>query len=132
MSTDFLMDSYCFACGAENKNGLRLDISESEDGVVSTFTPPTWTQGYKKTVHGGIVSTILDELAVWAAFKKGYKCVTAELNIRIKKAMKVNNEYVARGKVILPKHRLILTESEILNKNNELIASAQVKLIKIE
>ncbi len=132
MSTEFLMDDYCFACGSENTHGLRLKISESAGGVEAIIVPPVWSQGYKETVHGGIISAILDEMAVWAAFKNGYKCVTAELNIRIKKAMKIDNEYIARGRVVSTKHQLIQAESELINKNMELIASARVKLMKID
>lgn len=127
------MDNQCFACGAENTNGLRMRISESAEGVESIIKLPFWSQGYKKTVHGGIISTILDEMAVWAAFKKkGLKCVTAELNVRIKNAMKVDDEYIAKGKVTNIKHKLVQAESEIINKNNKLIAFAKVRLIKID
>lgn len=133
MNTKFFMDNQCFACGAENTNGLRMRVSESAEGVESIIKLPFWCQGYKKTVHGGIISTILDEMAVWAAFKKkGLKCVTAELNVRIKNAMKVNDEYIAKGKVTNIKHKLVQAESEIINKNNKLIAFAKVRLIKID
>jgi acyl-CoA thioesterase FadM len=72
-------------------------------------------------------------MAVWAAFKKkGLKCVTAQLNVRIKNAMKVDDEYIARGKVTNIKHKLVQAESEIINKNNKLIAFAKVRLIKID
>lgn len=132
MNTDMFMDDNCFACGSKNTNGLSLEIIESSGGVEAVIHPPVWTQGYKKTVHGGIISTILDEVAIWAAYKKGYTCVTAELNIRIKKPMAIDDEYIARGKVIRTKHRLILAESRLLSKQMELIASAQAKLMRVE
>jgi len=132
MSTKLLMDDKCFACGSKNINGLGLKIVESSSGVEAVIHPPVWSQGYKKAVHGGIISTILDEIAIWAAFKKGYKCVTAELNIRIRKPMAIDDEYIASGRVVNAKHRLILAESKLMNKRMELIASARAKLIKIE
>jgi len=132
MSTESLMDDNCFACGSKNINGLRLKIVESSGGVEAIIHPPVWSQGYKKTVHGGIISTILDEIAVWAAFKKGHKCVTAELNIRINKPMAIDDEYIASGRVVRTKHRLILAESKLMNKRMELIASAHAKLMKVD
>ncbi len=132
MSTKLLMDDYCFACGSKNPGGLQLRISESSDGVEAVINPPAWSQGYVKTVHGGIISTILDEMAVWAAFKKGYRCVTAELNVRMRKPMKVDEEYTARGRIVKTKHNLVQAESEIINNHNKLIASARVKLLKME
>ena len=130
MNTKFLMDDYCFACGVKNDNGLKLNIVDAHDGVEAKIKLPLWTQGYKKIAHGGIISTILDELAVWAAFKKGHKVVTASLNIRIKKAMTVSEEYTARGTVVNIKHGLVQAKSEIVNKDNEIIAFADVKLLK--
>lgn len=133
MNTKFFMDNRCFACGSENPNGLKMIIKESAEGVESIIKLPLWCQGYKKTVHGGIISTILDEMAVWAALKKkGLKCATAELNVRIKNGMKFDDEYIAKGKVTNVKHKLVQAESEIINKNKELIAFAKAKLIRID
>ena len=131
MSSDFWMDKACFACGPENANGLKLSISENAEGVQATINPPPWAQGYHKTVHGGIIATILDELAVWAAFKQGYRSVTGELVMRIRNAMQVDQTYTADAKIINIKHRLIEAESRILDQNHCLVASASVKLLKI-
>ena len=132
MSTDFFMDNSCFACGAENENGLRLRITESDNGVQADINLPLWTQGYKKTVHGGIISTILDEMTVWAAYKRGYKCVTAELCIRWKKTMNTQKDYTAHAWVRNVKHRLVQAESEIRDGNHNIIASAEAKLLRVE
>lgn len=132
MSSEFFMDQSCFACGPQNKNGLHLRILQDQNGVHATIDPPQWAQGYKDTVHGGIIATILDELAVWAAFKKGYTSVTAQLSMRIKNAMKTDQTYVADAKVLNIKHRLIEAESRILDKDENLIAMAAVKLLRVE
>jgi uncharacterized protein (TIGR00369 family) len=125
------MDQSCFACGPQNKNGLQLNIIKNQTGVQAMIDPPQWAQGYKDTVHGGIIATILDELAVWAAFKEGSKSVTAELSMRIKNAMRTGQTYVADAKVINIKHRLIEAESRILDKDKNLIAAATVKLLRV-
>jgi uncharacterized protein (TIGR00369 family) len=132
MNSDFPMDEFCFACGIQNKNGLKLTISGNSEGVLASIAPPSWSQGYSGVVHGGIVATILDELAVWAAFKKGYKSVTAELTMRIKNAMRITENYTADARVVKTKHRLIEAESRILDKNQQLIASANLKLLRID
>ncbi len=132
MNTKFLIDNNCFVCGSENPHGLKLEILESSDGVESNVKFPLWTQGYNKIVHGGIVSTILDEVAVWAVIKKvDSNCVTTELNIRLKKPVNVGEEYVARGWVTNSTNRVIEAESEITDKNDKVMASAHVKLLKI-
>ena len=132
MSTDFFMDNLCFACGADNANGLHLHITGSDGGVKADLYLPQWTQGYEKTVHGGIISTILDEMTVWAAYKRGYKCVTAELCVRWKKAMNTQQDYTAHAWVTNVKHRLVQAASEIRDENHDIVASAEAKLLRVE
>lgn len=55
----------CFVCGRENPIGLQLHFFENVDShqVQATFSIPDHYQGYPGVVHGGIVSTILDEVS---------------------------------------------------------------------
>ena len=55
----------CFVCGRQNPVGLKLDFYEDrEAGHVKTdFIVQDDYQGYPGIVHGGIVSTILDEVS---------------------------------------------------------------------
>jgi acyl-coenzyme A thioesterase PaaI-like protein len=132
MSTEFLMDDHCFACGMSNANGLKLRITECGDGVRARIETPEWCQGYNRVVHGGIIATILDELAVWAAFKKGHRSVTAEFNMRIRQSMNVGQTYTALARICNTKHRLIEAESRIIDDKKAPVACAHVKLLKIE
>jgi uncharacterized protein (TIGR00369 family) len=131
MNTDFFMDACCFACGKDNNNGLHLDIKKTDQGVTALFQVPVWCQGYEETVHGGIISTILDELAVWAAYHAGYKCVTGELLVRVKNPMHINVPYTANGSVVKNHHRLVLAYAEILDEQERLYAYAHAKLLRI-
>jgi uncharacterized protein (TIGR00369 family) len=132
MNSKFPMDECCFACGAKNDQGLKLNISGDAKGVRAAIKAPQWAQGYSGVVHGGIIATILDELAVWAVFKRGYKSVTAELVLRIRNVMKVGQTYTAHAHVVDTKYRLIQAESRIVGENEELIASATVKLLRVK
>ncbi|MEO0107403.1 MAG: PaaI family thioesterase [candidate division WOR-3 bacterium] len=127
------MDNKCFACGGENEKGLKLKITETADGVISIIRLPSDYQGYSAIAHGGIIATILDEMAVWAAYKSGYKSATCELNVRIKKPMYIGQEYIARGWVIEARNRLVKAGAELKDRNSEsIVASACVKLIRID
>lgn len=126
------MDEACFACGPANEHGLHLRITGGAEGVCATIDPPAWSSGYQNVVHGGLVATILDEMAVWAAYKQGHRSVTAELTMRMKDSMKTGQTYQADARVTNVKHRLIAAESRILNEDHFLVASATVKLLKID
>ncbi len=131
MNSKFFMDDSCFACGPQNPNGLKLNIQASSRGVETEIDLPTWVQGYHNIVHGGIIATILDELAVWAAFHQGYRSVTGHLSMRVKNSMKIGTAYKGDARVTNTKHRLIEAESRILDSSDNLIASAKVKLLRI-
>jgi uncharacterized protein (TIGR00369 family) len=132
MSSEYLMDKLCFACGADNPHGLKLDIKEKDDGVEADIQLPSWTQGYHNTVHGGIISTVLDEMTVWAAYKKAnLKCVTGGLDIRIRTSMYTGQKYLAKAKVSLIKHRLVVAHAQIEDTTGKIIAQARAKLIRI-
>jgi len=60
----------CFVCGAANAEGLHLEFFEDGDDVVTTWEPEHRFAGYGVILHGGIQSTILDEIAAWAVFVK--------------------------------------------------------------
>ncbi len=54
----------CFGCGLENPFGLHLIFYETRSGEVAVdFTPPEHFQGSPGVMHGGIVTSILDEAA---------------------------------------------------------------------
>jgi len=84
--------------------------------------------GVENMVHGGILSTVLDEVMVKSANSRGYTCVTAELNVRYKNPCKTGMEYELKGRVSEVTKRLILTEGEIIDKHGVVIASGSGKL----
>lgn len=54
--------SNCFGCAPNNTSGLALDMHKIEDGLISTFRLPRRFESYPGVIHGGIVSTVLDEV----------------------------------------------------------------------
>ena len=69
----------CFACGKHNPDGLHLPIRPAAGGVELDYSMPARFSGWRDVVHGGIVSTVLDELMAWACSVRGTNTVTAEL-----------------------------------------------------
>jgi len=56
----------CFVCGLNNPLGLKLDFETDSQIVRARFTPRPEHVGFSETIHGGIISTVLDEAMVWA------------------------------------------------------------------
>ena len=63
-----LENSYCFGCGPSNKHGLKMQFYSDDTSVFSWFTVPEHYCGWKNLVHGGVISTLLDEIMGRAMF----------------------------------------------------------------
>lgn len=127
-------DNFCFVCGQNNPHGLRLsfEFDEASGEVVCRTVFPQHFQGWKDVLHGGIVSTVLDEIMAKAVGHKGFKGVTAELNVRYKQPVKTGTEYVIRGRVNEIRKRLVFTEARILDSNQKPAATATAKFMVLE
>ncbi len=123
-------DDTCFACGRKNPDGLQLDIRETPDGVELDFTPDIKWQGWIGIVHGGIVSTILDELLAWACTVRGYDAVTGELKIRFRQPMKIGQAIHGIGRITEEHGQLLLGESRLFDESGRLIARATGKMMR--
>ena len=92
----------CFGCSPYNEFGLHLEFWEDADEVVSFWNPSPILQSYPKVLHGGIQSTLLDEIAGWVVYVKcGTVGVTAEMKVRFKKPLMIDQgEITIRAKLL--------------------------------
>jgi acyl-coenzyme A thioesterase PaaI-like protein len=60
----------CFGCSPDNPFGLHMEFFEEGDTVISTWSPEHHFSGYIDVLHGGIQSTLMDEIASWLVFVK--------------------------------------------------------------
>jgi len=129
--TNFADDGYCFVCGYENPIGLKLDFAFDGKTIRTEYVPPKEHQGYMNIVHGGIVSTLLDEVMVKVAIELGKPAVTAQMDIRLKKAVSIGTKITISAE-ITKETRKTLEAYAKATVNGEVIADARGKLIKIK
>jgi uncharacterized protein (TIGR00369 family) len=131
---DFNDDQQCFVCGQKNTLGLRLRFRENaaDQTVESEVTFPTFLQGWQDTVHGGMLSTVLDEVMVQAALFAGIKCVSAEITVKFKKPAATGTPYSLIGKVLESRGRVIEAEGQIKDASGTLYAQATGKLFQVK
>jgi uncharacterized protein (TIGR00369 family) len=98
----------CFVCGKDNGFGLNLKFAVTEDKcVVTEFIPAAHYMGFKNVLHGGIISSVLDEAMGWSiTVKTGRFYVTTELNVRFKKPAPVEQKLVVRAKGLYSEGRV--------------------------
>ena len=122
----------CFVCGKNNPRGLKLNFSIHEDGVKASFIPDETLVGYENTVHGGIISALLDEAIIWACYTATKRFgATAELNVRFNKPLHVKETCMVEGRMIENKGKLWIVEGKIVDIHGNLFAKATGKVIPI-
>jgi len=123
----------CFVCGRGNPRGLQLELRNDGGRAEASFTADRSLEGYDGVVHGGIVSSLLDEVMVWSAFyTTGFHAVTAELSVRFMRPLAVGAACRVVGSVRENKGRLILTEASIEDASGNILAKAEGKLISVK
>lgn len=138
MSRDVLKDDhFCFACGANNPDGLRLRFEYPEPGRCrAEFVPVRKLQGWQGVLHGGIIATLLDEAFAHAlggaARGAGQVAVTAEMTVRFKKPVQIGEKLIVEGRVVGEKGRVIDCEGVIRDEAGQELASGVGKLIKLK
>jgi uncharacterized protein (TIGR00369 family) len=123
-------DRHCFACGEKNPIGLKLSFSWDGETLRAAFTPQKSHQGYKDVIHGGIISTVLDECMAQAAIKKlGLMAATVEFGVRFRNPLMAGEETVAEARVEGVTRKLV-EASAVLKRvsDSATIATARGKL----
>ncbi|MDP2807783.1 MAG: PaaI family thioesterase [bacterium] len=141
-------DQGCFACGTNNREGLKLKFSYPQPGTCrAEFVPEQKFQGWKGILHGGIITTLLDEALAHAvggpASAEGLQpaggdeggggasgAVTAELTVRFQKPVKTGQSVILYGRVTSDKGRVVEAVSQIEDRQGVVLASAKGKLVR--
>ena len=115
----------CFVCGENNPNGLRLsfEIDRERQTLKSTFIASPTFQGWEGIVHGGIISTLLDEATAKLIYELGYQAVTASLEIRFKKPAPILEPLSIYGEITAISKRLIRAKAHVAKKDGTILAT---------
>jgi uncharacterized protein (TIGR00369 family) len=122
----------CYVCGKKNPIGLAVDFVIDKDArtIKAAFIPVDAHQGYEGIVHGGILSSLLDEAMAKLAFTVGLPAVTAEITVKFKAPAAPGQELLVTGRLTQETRRLILAEAKI-ERGPVVIAEAKGKLLRI-
>ncbi len=123
----------CFVCGKANPVGLNLEFCTDGQVVTSTFTPRAEHVGFAATIHGGLVSTVLDEAMVWACgVGTGCFAYCAELTVRFRHPVRPGCPLEVRGELAENRRgRLLLARGELRDASGKTLASSTGKYIPV-
>lgn len=112
----------CFGCGQNNPCGLKLKFKWDGKQVRAEFTPNKFHQGWVGIIHGGIITTILDEAMGYAAYYEGIKCVTGNMQTKFKHPLLINEPTVVTASLTKNARRYVETEAKMTLMDGTLVA----------
>lgn len=124
--------SNCFVCGEANQIGLKARFFFDADGqkAVCDITADELYAGYKNIFHGGITSTLLDEIMIKALLAEDLFVVTAEMTVKFRRPVYSGDKLHFEGWKSGCKGPIYLTEGKAINQRGEVVAEATGKYIK--
>ena len=103
----------CVVCGQENPCGLHLEFQTDGDASLAQWTASAGGESFKGVIHGGVICAVLDEAMSHAIIAAGYEALTAEMGIRFRKKVSVNDVLRVRGWVVRVQKRKIVAEGSL-------------------
>jgi uncharacterized protein (TIGR00369 family) len=105
---------------------------EDDDGrVVGRFTPEEQHQGYPETMHGGIVTALLDETLGRVAIASGRWMVTARMAIRFRRPIPIGETLTVVGEAVSWDRRTLEARGEIRLADGQVGAEATGTFVEI-
>ncbi|MFZ5776285.1 MAG: PaaI family thioesterase [Thermodesulfobacteriota bacterium] len=116
----------CFGCGPDNPVGLGMHFYSDGQTLASRLVVPEHLCGWGRVVHGGVVSTMLDELMGWTAITLLKRLVlTKSLAVEFRRPLFAGDPLRLRGRVEERRgEREALLSGEVLNPAGEVCAAA--------
>lgn len=124
--------SGCVVCGQENTHGLHIRYVRERDGAITAEWRPTnhW-EGFEGIVHGGIISTVLDEAMSKAVAAMNYEALTGELRVRFRHHVAAGEDLRIRGWVVEKAKRLIAAEATLTGADGSERAHAWARFLAL-
>jgi acyl-coenzyme A thioesterase PaaI-like protein len=123
----------CFACGTENPIGLNLRFYKKGDEVCTDITLDKVYEGWEGIAHGGIVSTLLDEVMSWTIlYREKVFIVTRSMSVKYIRPIMIGTPLIIKGHVTdtltLPR---IGAEAEIRDKKGGLLVKGSGEFVAV-
>lgn len=117
--SQFNDDRHCFVCGEKNAFGLGLKPRGDNGGGTIEWLPDRRHQGFEGVVHGGLVSTLLDEAMAYAAMSIGGFCATAEITVKFRRPVLIGIPVRIEAEVTEQRGRFIRLRASLLQEDTE-------------
>jgi uncharacterized protein (TIGR00369 family) len=123
----------CFACGTANPIGLNLRFYRKGDSIGSDITLSKNYEGWEGMAHGGILSTLLDEVMSWTIiYLRGIFFVTRKMEVKYVKPVLIGTPLTVLGELKDEKgDRYIHAQAKIMNNQGQILSMATGEFVEL-
>jgi uncharacterized protein (TIGR00369 family) len=129
-----MQKNYCFVCGMNNPNGMRLKfiLDEAHQTFVCQFRLSKRYTGPPGHTHGGVIACILDDAMGKVNKLHHVVALTREMTIEYLKPVPLHKPLRVEGRELSVHGRQHINTAEILNDKNEVLARSRGIFIAID
>jgi uncharacterized protein (TIGR00369 family) len=129
-----LQKNFCFACGKNNPEGMRLKFTydEKHDRFVCRFRLGKRYTGPPGHAHGGIIATILDEAMGKVNKLRQVIALTSQITVDYLKPVPLDKPLRVESREVRVRGRQHTNMAEILNPKGEVLARSRGIFIAID
>lgn len=116
----------CIGCAPGNPLGFHLDFYEDGDDIVTRWSPTQNHQGWIDTLHGGVQSLLIDEVAGWVVSRKLQTTgVTSKMEVKyLKPVMTTDGEISVRARLTKQMRNVAFIDAELRDARGEICTTA--------
>jgi len=122
----------CFVCGRDNDAGLNVTFHRSEGSVIADFSGDFRHVGFPRQIHGGILSSLLDEAMWWAAVSSTAAMFqTWEISVRFHRPLPPEKSVRVEAWMEEDKSKYVVSRGKILDDQGHIYARATGKYFRL-
>ncbi len=111
---------------------MKLKFKWDNKTARAEFIPNKSHQGWSGIVHGGIISCLLDEAMGYATYFEGIVCLTAKMQIRIRRPALIGEPLIITSSITRRTKRLVETRAAIALKDGTPVAESTATMFVID
>jgi len=129
-----MQKNYCFACGQNNPDGMRLKftLDEPRQTFVCKFRLGKRYTGPPGHCHGGIIATILDDAMGKVNKLRHVVALTREMTVEYLKPVPLHKPLRVEGREVEVRGNKHINTAEIMNEKGEVLARSKGTFIAID
>ncbi|MHA2246767.1 MAG: PaaI family thioesterase [Candidatus Hodarchaeales archaeon] len=125
-----LWEFNCFGCSPTNDHGLQLRFYLSDNGCFTECTISDHFCGFAGMVHGGIITTLLDEISAWTITSRLFRVgITSEITTSYLNPVRANTKIRLEGEISNYNEKSAVVRSKITSSDGLLLAEADSKFL---